>query len=35
MKIWENAKNRFTLERVIRAAFDKQLKDVTVEEILR
>jgi hypothetical protein len=35
MKIWENCKNKFTLERAIKAIFDKQYKDITVEEILR
>jgi hypothetical protein len=35
MKIWESARNKFTLERAIRATFDRQSKDVSVEEILR
>jgi hypothetical protein len=31
MKIWENARNKFTLERAIRATFDKPSKDVSIE----
>lgn len=29
-KIWENARNKFTLERAIRTAFDQQSKDMSV-----
>jgi hypothetical protein len=31
MKIWENARNKFTLERAIRATFNKPSKDVSIE----
>ncbi len=30
MKIWETARNKFTLERAIRATFDKPSKEISV-----
>ena len=34
LKIWSGARNKFTLERAIRAAYQRQSKEISVEEIL-